>query len=171
MTGSTSDSCAKKRNCLGKKKNPFLFQQWPVIWKQIFLAVCGRPYMPVFYVARWLILPIVAAISVTSTPRLKQQIIDSSKITTKTPYNGLLVLKMVSFHNTINYLTTQINNETSFETQQRKVYYFSRSKRVRVRKCSFWCRRLVCWFLSLWEVCVTLVSSSRDWPQGWFFCV
>ena len=28
------------------------------------------------------------------------------------------------FHNTINYLTTQINNETSFETQQRKVYYF-----------------------------------------------
>ena len=34
---------------------------------------------------------------------------------------------MVSFNNTMNYLTTQINNETSFETQ-RKVYYFSRSK-------------------------------------------
>ena len=28
-----------------------------------------------------------------------------------------LVLKMVSFHNTMNYLTKQINNETSFETQ------------------------------------------------------
>ena len=32
----------------------------------------------------------------------------SSKVTN-------LVLKTVSFHNTINYLTTQINNETSFE--------------------------------------------------------
>ena len=65
---------------------------------------------------------------------------------------------MVCFHNTINYLTTQINNKTSFETQQRKVYYFSRSKRVRVRKCPFWCRRLICWSLScrkyllLWQI-------------------
>ena len=60
----------------------------------------------------------------------------------------LLVLKMVSFHNTIN-LTTQMNNETSFGTQRQKVYYFSRSKRVTARKCPFWCRRLVCWSLSL----------------------
>ena len=63
--------------------------------------------------------------------------------------NVVLELKIVSFHNTINYLTTQINNETSFETQQRKLYYFSRSKRVRERKCFFGCRRLVCCSLSL----------------------
>ena len=35
------------------------------------------------------------------------------------------------------------------KTQQRKVYYSSRSKRVRVSKGSFWCCQLVCWSLSL----------------------
>ena len=67
---------------------------------------------------------------------------------------------MVSFHNTINYLTTQINNETSFETQLRTVYHVSRSKRVRVRKRPFWCRRLVCWSLSLMK-CMSLEQIAR----------
>ena len=59
------------------------------------------------------------------------------------------VLEMVSFSNTINYLATQMNNETSLKKTQRKVYYSSRCKGVRVTKCPFWCRRLVCWSLSL----------------------
>ena len=54
----------------------------------------------------------------------------------------------------------QINNETSFETQQRKVYYSSRSKRVRVRKGSFWCHRIVCRkCVLLWQV--AWVTAAR----------
>ena len=46
-------------------------------------------------------------------------------------------VSIVNFHNTINQLTIQINNETSLETQQQKVYYSGRSKRVRVKKRFF----------------------------------
>ena len=73
------------------------------------------------------------------------------------------------FYNTINYLTTQMNNKTSFENTT-KGFYCSRCKRVRVRKCLFWCRRFVCLSLSMLEVCVadrkagssTCEASSSD---------
>ena len=43
------------------------------------------------------------------------------------------VLEMVSFSNTVNYLATQMNNETSYKkTQQRKIYYSSKCNWVRV---------------------------------------
>ena len=68
---------------------------------------------------------------------------------------------MVCFHNNINYLTLQIT-KLLLKTQQRKVYYSRRSKRVRVRKGSFWCRRIVCWSLSLLEAGFTVASSTCD---------
>ena len=72
------------------------------------------------------------------------------------------VLELVSFFNTINYSTTQMNNETSFENTTTKG---SKCKRVRVRKCHFWCRRLVCLVLEF-VGSVSGASSSVFFSEG-----
>ena len=47
-----------------------------------------------FYVARWLTLPEVAAVALTGNPRLKTLNNGLIKTTTKTPYNGLSKLQL-----------------------------------------------------------------------------
>ena len=50
-----------------------------------------------------------------SAGRLEEKVFELLTLTILSLVGKYLILKMVSFHNTINYLTTQVNNETFFE--------------------------------------------------------